>query len=94
MHVTNFPTTFLLLTPDVSIQEELETMANEQVYKEQKSYSGQGRRVSCPPGGAGALVVKNSPANAGDTRDSGLIPRLATHSSILASIEGPKGYSQ
>ena len=39
-----------------------------------------------------ALVVKNTPANAGDIRDSGLIPGLeepleegmATHSSILA----------
>ena len=39
-----------------------------------------------------ALVVKNPPANAGDTRDAGLIPGLgrpleegmATHSSILA----------
>ena len=39
-----------------------------------------------------ALVVKNLPANAGDIRDSGLIPELgrsleegmATHSSILA----------
>ena len=39
-----------------------------------------------------ALVVKNPPANAGDLRDSGLIPGLgrspggglATHSSILA----------
>ena len=38
-----------------------------------------------------ALVVKNLPANAGDTRDTGLIPGwedpveegLATHSSIL-----------
>jgi len=39
-----------------------------------------------------ALVVKNLPANAGDIRDAGLIPRLgrspggghATHSTILA----------
>ena len=39
-----------------------------------------------------ALVVKNSPANAGDTRDLGSIPELedyleesmATHSGILA----------
>ena len=39
-----------------------------------------------------ALVVKNLPANAGDIRDTGLVPRLgrspegrhATHSSILA----------
>ena len=38
------------------------------------------------------LVIKNLPANAGDIRDKGLIPRLgrfagermATHSSILA----------
>ena len=38
------------------------------------------------------LVVKNLPANAGDSRDTGLIPRwedplekeMATHSSVLA----------
>ena len=41
---------------------------------------------------SGGAVVKNSPANAGDTRDTGLVPELedllekemATHSSILA----------
>jgi len=41
-----------------------------------------------------ALVVKNSPANAGDVRDTGSIPGsgrspgggMATHSSILAWI--------
>ena len=57
--------------------------------------------MSCPPGGAGALVVENSPANAGDTetqvRSLGWEdpPKegMATHSSILASIEGPRGYS-
>ena len=50
------------------------------------------------------LVVNNPPANAGDVRDAGLIPRLgrsleegrATHSSILAWripwTEKPAGY--
>ena len=46
------------------------------------------------PSGSDTLQVKNSPANAGDTIDSGLIPGLArsleegmaTHSSILAWI--------
>ena len=51
-------------------------------------------------------MVKNSPANAGDRRDTGLIPgsgrfsgveEMATHSSILAWkipwSEGPDGYS-
>lgn len=37
MHVTNFCTTFLLLTPNVSIQEELETIANEQVYRSRRA---------------------------------------------------------
>ena len=31
-----------------------------------------------------ALVIKNLPANAGDVRDIGSIPGMATHSSILA----------
>ena len=46
------------------------------------------RRYGFPSG----TVVKNLPANAGDTRDTGLVPELedllekemATHSSILA----------
>ena len=57
-------------------------------------------------GDPGGSVVKNPPANAGDTRDPGSIPGLedplemglATHSSILAlkilRTEKPGGYSQ
>ena len=50
------------------------------------------RKKEAPNSPQEALVVKNSLANARDTRDTGLIPRLedllekgmATHSSILA----------
>ena len=59
--------------------------------------------IALQKGLPGGVVVKNPPANTGDTRDKGLIPgsgrsmekKMATHSSILAWktswIEQPGG---